>query len=95
MLLGVIFFCRVLGQVSCELVAPKPNRATEGILFFNLELSPMASPAFELGRYVAFAAVTAGRIDIRMTMVSLFSLINNSQLKHVHIMSSTGSLNCW
>ncbi|XP_066487886.1 exosome complex component RRP45 [Tiliqua scincoides] len=41
---------RVLGQVSCELVAPKPNRATEGILFFNLELSPMASPAFEPGR---------------------------------------------
>ncbi|XP_070613758.1 exosome complex component RRP45 [Erythrolamprus reginae] len=41
---------RVLGQVSCELVSPKPNRATEGILFFNLELSPMASPAFEPGR---------------------------------------------
>ncbi|KAL7981953.1 hypothetical protein Chor_001010 [Crotalus horridus] len=42
----------VLGQVSCELISPKPNRATEGILFFNLELSPMASPAFEPGRYV-------------------------------------------
>ncbi|KAJ8384862.1 hypothetical protein AAFF_G00197720 [Aldrovandia affinis] len=41
---------RVLAQVSCELVAPKENRPTEGILFFNLELSPMASPAFELGR---------------------------------------------
>ncbi|XP_003221849.2 exosome complex component RRP45 [Anolis carolinensis] len=41
---------RILGQVSCELVTPKPNRATEGILFFNLELSPMASPAFEPGR---------------------------------------------
>ncbi|XP_075056420.1 exosome complex component RRP45 [Mixophyes fleayi] len=41
---------RVLGQVSCELVAPKMNRPTEGILFFNLELSPMASPAFEPGR---------------------------------------------
>lgn len=41
---------RVLGQVSCELVAPKLNRPTEGILFFNLELSPMASPAFEPGR---------------------------------------------
>ncbi|KAM3832010.1 exosome complex component RRP45 isoform 1-T1 [Vipera latastei] len=41
---------RVLGQVSCELVSPKPNRATEGVLFFNLELSPMASPAFEPGR---------------------------------------------
>ncbi|KAM6147919.1 exosome complex component RRP45 [Erethizon dorsatum] len=41
---------RVLGQVSCELVAPKLNRATEGILFFNLELSQMAAPAFEPGR---------------------------------------------
>ncbi|XP_073428106.1 exosome complex component RRP45 isoform X1 [Dendrobates tinctorius] len=41
----------VLGQVSCELVAPKMNRPTEGILFFNLELSSMASPAFESGRH--------------------------------------------
>ncbi|CAN2388869.1 U1 snRNA 3'-end processing [Pristimantis euphronides] len=41
---------RVLGQVSCELVAPKMNRPTEGIIFFNLELSSMASPAFETGR---------------------------------------------
>ncbi|XP_007536417.1 exosome complex component RRP45 isoform X1 [Erinaceus europaeus] len=41
---------RVLGQVSCELVPPKPNRATEGILYFNLELSQMAAPAFEPGR---------------------------------------------
>ncbi|XP_062055662.1 exosome complex component RRP45 [Lepus europaeus] len=41
---------RVLGQVSCELVAPKLNRATEGILFCNLELSQMAAPAFEPGR---------------------------------------------
>lgn len=44
--------CRVLGQVSCELVSPKLNRATEGILFFNLELSQMAAPAFEPGRYL-------------------------------------------
>ncbi|XP_010170238.2 exosome complex component RRP45, partial [Antrostomus carolinensis] len=41
---------RVLAQVSCELVPPKPNRPTEGILFFNLELSPMAAPDFEPGR---------------------------------------------
>ncbi|XP_027709452.1 exosome complex component RRP45 isoform X2 [Vombatus ursinus] len=41
---------RVLGQVSCELVSPKLSRATEGILFFNLELSQMAAPAFEPGR---------------------------------------------
>ncbi|NWU63895.1 EXOS9 protein, partial [Pterocles burchelli] len=41
---------RVLGQVSCELVPPRPNRPTEGILFFNVELSPMAVPGFEPGR---------------------------------------------
>lgn len=48
----VLCLCRVLGQVSCELVSPKLNRATEGILFFNLELSQMAAPAFEPGRYL-------------------------------------------
>ncbi|KAM9314954.1 exosome complex component RRP45 isoform 2-T2 [Pholidichthys leucotaenia] len=39
-----------MAQVSCELVAPKENRPNEGIMFFNIELSPMASPAFEQGR---------------------------------------------
>lgn len=48
-----IYLCRVLAQVSCELVPPKPNRPTEGILFFNLELSPMAAPGFEPGRCVS------------------------------------------
>jgi len=42
---------RVMAQVSCELVAPKENRPNEGIMFFNIELSPMASPAFEQGRW--------------------------------------------
>lgn len=41
---------RVMAQVSCELVAPKENRPNEGIMFFNIELSPMASPGFEQGR---------------------------------------------
>lgn len=41
---------RVMAQVSCELVAPKENRPNEGIMFFNIELSPMASPIFEQGR---------------------------------------------
>ncbi|XP_061685425.1 exosome complex component RRP45 [Syngnathoides biaculeatus] len=41
---------RVMAQVSCELVAPKENRPNEGMMFFNIELSPMASPAFEQGR---------------------------------------------
>ncbi|XP_034544749.1 exosome complex component RRP45 [Notolabrus celidotus] len=41
---------RVMAQVSCELVTPKDSRPNEGIMFFNIELSPMASPAFEQGR---------------------------------------------
>lgn len=41
---------RVLAQVSCEVIKPTHNRPTEGQLFFNLELSSMASPAFESGR---------------------------------------------
>ncbi|XP_068177319.1 exosome complex component RRP45 [Antennarius striatus] len=41
---------KVMAQVSCELVAPKESRPNEGILFFNIELSPMASPTFEPGR---------------------------------------------
>ncbi|XP_076846861.1 exosome complex component RRP45 [Brachyhypopomus gauderio] len=41
---------RVLAQVSCELVPPKDSRPTEGFMFFNLELSPMASPAFQPNR---------------------------------------------
>ena len=50
--------CRVLGQVSCEVTQPKPNRPTEGQLFINLELSPMASPAFEAGRLVLITVIT-------------------------------------
>jgi len=61
-----IYLCRVLAQVSCELVPPKPNRPTEGILFFNLELSPMAAPGFEPGRYVAFFK-RLNKDDIRAT----------------------------
>lgn len=49
--LNVRMFWRVMAQVSCELVAPKESRPNEGILFFNIELSPLASPAFEAGRW--------------------------------------------
>ena len=42
---------RVLAKVTGQVVQPKPHRPTDGQLFFNVELSPMASPAFEVGRY--------------------------------------------
>nr|XP_022322311.1 exosome complex component RRP45-like isoform X5 [Crassostrea virginica] len=40
----------VLAQVSCEIISPRAVRPSDGILFINVELSPMASPAFEVGR---------------------------------------------
>ncbi|XP_050415168.1 exosome complex component RRP45 [Patella vulgata] len=41
---------RVLAQVSCEVTEPQQTRPTDGILFMNVELSPMACPSFESGR---------------------------------------------
>ncbi len=43
---------RVLAKVSCEVVAPYPDRKFDGIFTITTELSPMGSPAFEVGRYV-------------------------------------------
>ena len=43
---------RVLVKVSCEVAAPYADRKFDGVFTINTELSPMASPAFEVGRYV-------------------------------------------
>ena len=52
---------RVLACATCEVIKPQPNRPTEGKLFFDVDLSPMASPAFEVGRHSA-QATEIGRI---------------------------------
>lgn len=41
---------RVMAVISASLEAPYPDRPSEGSLRFNVEFSPMASPAFETGR---------------------------------------------
>ena len=46
----VILFPRILAQVSCEVQQPKQTHPNEGLLFVNLELSPMGAPHFEAGR---------------------------------------------
>ena len=33
---------RVLAQATCDFVKPQPSRSTDGILSFNVDLSPMA-----------------------------------------------------
>lgn len=41
---------RVLVRVSCKVTAPLPDRKFDGIFTISTELSPIASPAFEVGR---------------------------------------------
>jgi hypothetical protein len=41
---------RVLTAISAELVPPFADRGNEGRVQYNVEFSPMASPAFESGR---------------------------------------------
>ncbi|KAI4599726.1 hypothetical protein KJ359_001462 [Pestalotiopsis sp. 9143b] len=41
---------RVLAKVSAEVTAPYPDRPFDGIFTITSELSPMASPAFEVNR---------------------------------------------
>lgn len=41
---------RVLVRVSAEVVVPYVDRKFDGIFTIATELSPMASPAFEVGR---------------------------------------------
>ncbi|CAH0721508.1 unnamed protein product, partial [Brenthis ino] len=41
---------KILSQVSCEVVQPKQIRPNEGILYINVEITPMAAPQFEANR---------------------------------------------
>ena len=42
---------RVLVQISAEVTKPLEDRKFDGIFTITTELSPIASPAFEVGRY--------------------------------------------
>lgn len=44
---------RVLARVSADVTAPFADRKFDGVFSISTEFSPMASPAFEVGRYVA------------------------------------------
>ncbi|KAF2100429.1 hypothetical protein NA57DRAFT_54518 [Rhizodiscina lignyota] len=41
---------RIVVRVSCDVTAPYPDRKFDGIFNITTEFSPMASPAFEVGR---------------------------------------------
>lgn len=74
-----VALCRVMAQVSCELVAPKESRPNEGIMFFNIELSPMASPTFEQGRWERTLCLSVLLYQyIRQIICSVFPLLHFS-----------------
>lgn len=41
---------RVMVNISADVVTPYPDRKFDGVLTISTELSPIASPAFEVGR---------------------------------------------
>lgn len=41
---------RVMVKISAEVVAPYTDRKFDGVFTISTELSPIASPAFEVGR---------------------------------------------
>jgi len=44
-------------QISAEVTKPLEERKFEGVFTITTELSPIASPAYEVGRYVMELAV--------------------------------------
>jgi len=53
---------RVVARVSAEVIAPYPDRKFDGVFTISTEFSPMASPAFEVGRYVYCALSCCSRL---------------------------------
>ncbi|XP_019848737.1 PREDICTED: exosome complex component RRP45-like isoform X2 [Amphimedon queenslandica] len=41
---------RVQACVGCEVVVPRPQRPTDGLLYFNVLPSPMAAPNYDIGK---------------------------------------------
>lgn len=48
-MIGICFMLRVLANVTCDVQLPKVTRPNEGLLYINVELSPMAAAHFESG----------------------------------------------
>lgn len=87
-----VFVChlRVLAQVSCELVSPKDSRPTEGLMIFNLELSPMASPGFQSSRYKSACQEMSLKIVFLLQTCSLYSCLFLCRLlQAVRVVSDT------
>ncbi|XP_072040118.1 exosome complex component RRP45-like isoform X2 [Amphiura filiformis] len=92
---------RVLSQVSCEVTQPRAARPNEGSLIVNLELSPMASPSFEAGRFSEYA-VELNRLlercirETRALDLESLCIVSGEKVWHIridtHVLNHDGSL---
>lgn len=51
--LQMLIIIRVIARISVDVTTPLPERKFDGIFQIASEFSPMASAAFEIGRYVS------------------------------------------
>jgi hypothetical protein len=58
---------RVVARISIDVTTPLPERKFDGVFQIVTEFSPMASPAFEVGRYVLIDVVDHLRRELIKT----------------------------
>ncbi|KAI4230432.1 MAG: hypothetical protein L6R36_000061 [Xanthoria steineri] len=92
---------RVLARIAASLTAPFPDRKFDGIFTITTELSPMASPAFEVGRQTETETLLSRLLEVALRRSSALSteslcLLAGSKVWSVtatcHILSHDGNL---
>ncbi|KAI4174319.1 MAG: hypothetical protein LQ343_002458 [Gyalolechia ehrenbergii] len=64
---------RVLTRISASVTAPFPDRKFDGIFTVTTELSPMASPAFEVGRQTDTETLLSRLLEVALRRSSALS----------------------
>ncbi|KAL8894568.1 MAG: hypothetical protein Q9192_004214, partial [Flavoplaca navasiana] len=92
---------RVLARISASVTAPFPDRKFDGIFTITTELSPMASPAFEVGRQTETETLLSRLLEVALRRSSALSteslcLLAGSKVWSLtatcHILSHDGNL---
>ncbi|KAL9631045.1 MAG: hypothetical protein Q9204_004419 [Flavoplaca sp. TL-2023a] len=92
---------RVLTRISASVTAPFPDRKFDGIFTITTELSPMASPAFEVGRQTETETLLSRLLEVALRRSSALSteslcLLAGSKVWSLtatcHILSHDGNL---
>ncbi|KAL8973670.1 MAG: hypothetical protein Q9197_002097 [Variospora fuerteventurae] len=92
---------RILARISAAVTAPFPDRKFDGIFTVTTELSPMASPAFEVGRQTETETLLSRLLEVALCRSSALSteslcLLAGQQVWSLtatcHVLSHCGNL---